>query len=377
MSTEAIRDVASRSEALSGAAGSATIGFDGFIDSIVRVVGGFAADRSPVHFASKREFGQRLVDLEGRNSSFELTEVTTKIGGNAPITAHALARLGLDVACIGMLGRPRIHSQFAAMDPRATLHSFAEPTETLALEFDDGKVLLAGGTALEAADWATVRDAVGLDRLADLYRHADVVGFANWGELQHATEIWEGIEQQVLPLADPTRRRVVVFDLADPTKRERNLDLLLALVGRLSAHHETIVSLNRNEAMAIARQLGLKAEGSLETLGTALHAAVHADTLIVRDPFEALAWKAHAVSRTETFHNPAPRVSTGGGDNFNAGYCFARLAGFETLPALVVAAAVAGLYVTRGDSPTRPELIDFLHERARLGDAAPPMEAAQ
>src|SRR5690606_23097653 len=111
--------------------------------------------------------------------------------------------------------------------------------------------------------------------------------------LQHATDIWEGIEQQVLPLADAGKRRIVFFDLADPTKRERSFDRLLALIGRLTEANETIVSLNRNEALAIMRQLGLTADESLQSLGTALRAAVRVDTLIVRDPFEALAFRGH------------------------------------------------------------------------------------
>lgn len=350
--------------ATDGVAGVATIGFDGFIDTIVRVVRSFSAGRAPVPFHSKREFGQQLVDLGASNASFELVEVATKIGGNAPITANALGRLGIAVNCLGMLGRPEVNPVFRTMDANCTLHSFAEPTQTTALEFDDGKVLLAGSEKLRAADWARVRDAIGLDVLIDIYRSSDIIGFANWGELEQATDIWEGVEREVLPHAEPGKRRIVFFDLADPTNRDRDVRQVLGLIERLSAGNETVLCLNRNEAQAVALQLGGEAGGRLEEQGAFIYAAIAVDTLVVRDPHNALAWTPAGVVKASTFFMPEPRVSTGGGDNFNAGYCFARLAGLRVEVALEVAAAVAALYVASGESPTRRDVVDFLERQS-------------
>ena len=357
--------------------GTATLGFDGFIDSIVRVVRGFAPDREPLHFRSKREFGDKIIDLGAHNASFELTDVATKIGGNGPNTAHALGRLGLRVNCIGMLGHPRLDSVFAAMDANCTLHSFADPTHTTAIEFDDGKVLLARSDLLRRLDWSSVRDVIGLDRLVALYGGSDIIGFTNWGELEHATEIWEGVEREILSAADPLRRRIVFFDLADPTRRDRDIGRVLALIGRLSAGNETVLCLNRNEAHALARQLAIAASADFEQAGAAIREAVGVDTLVIRDPHVAMAWTGAGFAKTATFHTPAPLISTGSGDNFNAGYCFARLAGFDTRAALVVASAVAGLYVATGRSPTRGEVVDFLRTAAAAGGRARIAEAAQ
>lgn len=365
MDFELIDRVAQKMEEAAGfVGGTATVGFDGFTDSIVRVVRGLAGDRSPLHFRSKREFGEMIIDLGPHNSSFDLTAVATKIGGNAPNSAHALGRLGIPVNCVGMLGRPEIHGLFRAMDPNCTLHSFADPAQTTALEFDDGKVLLAESEMIRTLDWPMVRDRIGLEKLASLYRTSDVLGFANWGEIEHASDIWEGIEREVLPQADPERRRIVFFDLADPTKRDRDIDRLLALIARLSANHETILCLNRNEALAIARHCAVAPTTDLEVLGAGIYAALSVDTLVVRDPRVAMAWTAKGYSSIATFYSPSPRLSTGGGDNFNAGYCFARLIGLDTRASLAVAAAVAGFYVTTGNSPTRDDVIAFLREKA-------------
>ena len=343
----------------------------------MRVVQRIGADRAPLHFESKRAFGEKIVELGSRNASFDLTEVAAKIGGNGPNTAHALGRLGLRVDCIGMLGHPRVHDLFAKMDANCSLHSFADPTQTTALEFDDGKVMLAGSALLRTVDWPMIRDLIGLDKLIELYAQSDIVGFVNWGEIEHATEIWEGVERDVFPKADPKKCRIAFFDLADPTKRDRNFDRLTALIGRLSANHETVLCLNRNEAQAVARHLSIEPASRPEDLGAAIYAAITVDTLVIRDPHTAMAWTNNGLAEAGTFHVPLPRLSTGGGDNFNAGYCFARLAGLDVRPSLVVASAVAGLYVATGESPTRDQVIDFLKRKAVPDHAGHVPEAAQ
>lgn len=377
MDFDLITEVAEKLEILAVVEGSAAVGFDGFTDEIVRVVRGVSPDRVPLHFESKRAFGEKIVELDASNASFDLTEVAIKIGGNAPNTAHALGRLGLQVDCIGMLGYPRVQDLFAAMDTNCALHSFAEPTRTTALEFDDGKVLLASSALLDTVDWPMVRDRIGIERFIDIYRQSDILGFVNWGEISLATEIWEGIEREVLAKADPQKSRLVVFDLSDPTKRDRDFDRLVALIGRLSDGHETILCLNRNEARAVARQLSIEPGSRPEELGAAIYAAITVDTLVIRDPHSAMAWTSKGLSKASTFYVPAPRLSTGGGDNFNAGYCFARLAGLDTQSSLVVASAVAGLYVTTGGSPSRSDVVAFLRQQSAAGRSARLVEAAQ
>lgn len=377
MDVALIIEVSEKLEALSFAEGSVTVGFDGFTDTIVRVVEGVGADGALDHFQSKRAFGEKLVELGSRNASFELTEIATKIGGNGPNTAHAFGRLGLRVDCIGMLGHPRLNDVFARMDANCTLHSFAEPTRTTALEFDDGKILLAGSRVLHTADWPMVRDTIGLETLIALFAESDIIGFVNWGEIEHATEIWEGVERDVLPYAEPHKSRIAFFDLADPTKRDRDFDRLAALIARLSTHHETVLCLNRNEAQAVARHLSIEPASHIEELGAAIYAAIVVDTLVIRDPRMAMAWTSNGLASVGTFHVPLPRLSTGGGDNFNAGYCFARLAGLDVRASLVVASAVAGLYVVNGESPTRDELIAFLKQEAVATGTSEMPEAAQ
>lgn len=355
---------------MAAAGKSMTIGFDGFVDTIVRIVRERDGNGRPLHFRHKSDFGHHLVDRAAHNSSFELTEITTKIGGNMPITAHALGRLGVQVRCIGMSGYPAPHSLFSAMDANCALYGFAEPTLSTALEFDDGKVLLAKGETLGTIGWAQVKNAVGLETLVALYRDADAIGFANWGEIEHATDIWEGIEGEVLESArQGSSPPIAMFDLADCSRRTADdFAKLSELIGRLSSRYETILCLNRNEVLELHRMLrGTDHAADVEFAGAALFAALDVHTLIVRHPRAAIAWTNGGVVTAETSYVEHPLLSTGGGDNFNAGFCFARLSGLDTEPALMIASAVAGFYVTAGDSPTPPQLAAFLRNWAASG----------
>lgn len=64
----------------------------------------------------------------------------------------------------------------------------------------------------------------------------------------------------------------------------------------------------------------------------------------------------------DTFFCKEPTILTGGGDNFNAGYCFSRICDFDLFQSLVVANAVSGYYVRTGISPDVDKLIEFLYQ---------------
>ncbi|NJO01528.1 MAG: hypothetical protein HC880_07420 [Bacteroidia bacterium] len=55
-----------------------------------------------------------------------------------------------------------------------------------------------------------------------------------------------------------------------------------------------------------------------------------------------------------------PRISTGGGDNLNAGFCFGQLLGFSLPESLLLGMATSGAYVASGESPDIPALVAYL-----------------
>ena len=55
----------------------------------------------------------------------------------------------------------------------------------------------------------------------------------------------------------------------------------------------------------------------------------------------------------------APKLSTGAGDNFNAGFSVGQLAQLPVEQALCVGTATSGFYVRNAGSPSLEELADF------------------
>src|SRR5690606_20117978 len=137
-------------------------------------------------------------------------------GGSGPSMALALARLGMQVTCVGTLGAPRLHPVFQALEEAGVeTISLGPPAHTDALEFLDGKLMLGKLTPLAAVDWPTVAEAVGRRRLVQLARDCHLIAQLNWTMLPHLTSIWEAWRQEMAPLA----RGVFFVDLADPAKR--------------------------------------------------------------------------------------------------------------------------------------------------------------
>eukprot|EP00038_Savillea_parva_P022598 m.38047 g.38047 ORF g.38047 m.38047 type:complete len:169 (+) comp5611_c0_seq1:75-581(+) len=71
----------------------------------------------------------------------------------------------------------------------------------------------------------------------------------------------------------------------------------------------------------------------------------------------ATATDSHAVAG---YFTAKPMLTTGGGDNFNAGLLSALLLGCKLETALRVAGATTGYYVRHGNSPSLDDIVGFL-----------------
>ncbi|MDE0840144.1 MAG: hypothetical protein OSB41_13975, partial [Kiritimatiellae bacterium] len=107
------------------------VGFDGFVDEIIRVV-----DRrhDPDHFdaiPSMVEFAERIGAAAGLSANIEMVPVQVKLGGNGPILANALMTQGHAVHYMGSIGAPDIHSVFKQFAKScASVVSLTDPAHT-------------------------------------------------------------------------------------------------------------------------------------------------------------------------------------------------------------------------------------------------------
>lgn len=344
----------------------AIIGLDGFIDKIQQPVKTQDQTGSS-YFSSLESFGQRIKEASDQSAQIELHTNTIKLGGNAPIFANALAGLGVSNTCLGTFGLPEIHPVFLRIHDGCDIISLGNAAETNALEFEDGKLILSELSAFADLDWARVKKGLDLNHLGRQISKAGLIGLVDWCNLRHASDIWQGfLEELVKPHVDQHPR--FFFDLADPSKKSvEDVNQVIGIINRFSAYGKVTLGVNENECLQLARFLGLEVKISDEKerllkLGRLLFDFMNIDQLVIH-PIDG----CYIISYSDTNYLDGrvvqhPKVSTGGGDNFNAGFCFGLLNGFDTLQCMVLAMAGSGAYVQNGESPDPEALRHYLEQ---------------
>ncbi len=343
---------------------TAFVGLDGFVDEILHVVDKRESAEKYLRLATITEFAERLGAAAGRSTNVELVSQLTKLGGNGPIMANALATLGLKVTYLGILGYPNLHPVFAEFAKRAEVHSIAEPGYTDALEFEDGKIMLGKHQSLKQMNWENIKTRFGRDKFAAKFAGSDLVGFVNWTMLTYMSEIWSSVLIEICPDLKPPRRKLFI-DLADPEKRTgediaRALELILAF----QKYFDVILGLNEKEGYEIAANLGLNvgehSAGGLLELCKEIHSRIKVDTIVIHPTAYALACGPDGTATVQGPFTPKPKITTGAGDHFNSGFCLGKLLGLSTERCLLTGVTTSGHYVRTGQSPNLADLAAML-----------------
>ncbi|MCX6254098.1 MAG: PfkB family carbohydrate kinase, partial [Bacteroidia bacterium] len=184
----------------------------------------------------------------------------------------------------------------------------------------------------------------------------------NWSEIENSSQIWKGFLDDILPGILKTGPKPFFFtDFSDCSRKSKQeIQYAIYLLGRFRNYFRVILSLNQNEAALIARALDLKENVSDEEFTKELFKDSNSDVLVIHRTNDALAYDEVTYAKCDTFFCKEPKILTGGGDNFNAGFCYAQLHDFNLFQSLLVANAVAGSYVKTGTSPDVDKLIEFL-----------------
>jgi sugar/nucleoside kinase (ribokinase family) len=345
------------------------VGFDGFIDSLYRVIrdhkGGV---KNP--YVDIPEFGREILSRAGRSGGFELSRQDVRAGGNAPLMSAGLSALGVATTCVGALGPPPgIDPAFDPLrEAGCELFSAAPAALTNALEFDDGKLMLNDSRAFEGLDWSSVARTVGARRLGGLAQGSDLIALVGWANMPQATDLWRGLLEEALPAGNPGTPKKIFVDLADISRAGApELLELAALLRRYRSRGAVALGLNENEALKLAERLGLGLGAvPLEELTRKLYAALGLDLLVIHPRAGACVVDLEGVRSVPGRLVEKPLLSTGGGDHFNAGFCYGWLLGLPPVAAARLGVLVSSLYVERGRSPKLADL-KALPESAEVG----------
>lgn len=344
----------------------AVMGLDGFVDQILHVVETREDADNYTRMKTLQEFGEKISKAAGLSTSVEFVPIKSKLGGNGPIMSNALSAYGLDITYIGALGEPAIDPVFNPMLEHSKLISIANPGLTDAVEFLDGKLIIGKRHSLKEVNWEKLKRYVGLDNLISLIDESNLLGLENWTMLPYMTQIWKGILSEVVPNLKSSEKKLIFFDLADPENRLKE-DVLeaLSVIQEFSSKFNVILGLNLKEATEIGDILEISdgfSKVSLETLTTEIAKRLNIYCLVVHPVKEAAAVCEGKYYHTMGPYEPEPKLTTGAGDNFNAGFCLGQVLKLSPKDSLILGTATSGYYVRNAESPTLEKVINFLYD---------------
>jgi hypothetical protein len=348
------------------------VGLDGFVDKIVAPVEkrhGLGDQFDAV--STIAEMGAKISAAAGKSANIELFPRFEKLGGNGPIMANAMLALGMEVRYIGALGSPSINPVFEEFASKTKAITLCEPGITTALEFKDGKLMLGNTLSLESIDFATIIEKCGEGEFLDLISHADLISVVNWTMIPKMTAVLVELVDKVLPNLPPRDTRSFFFDLADPAKRSSSdINEVLQVISRFQAHAEVTLGLNYNEGLQVCDVLGLesgsKSEADLKSMATEIRRKLGISTIVLHPVESAACATKDGVFWSEGPFCENPKITTGAGDHFNAGFCSARLSGFSPLTSLALATCTSGHYVRTAQSPSTSQVIELLKANAQI-----------
>jgi len=348
---------------------SAFVGLDGFVDEILHAVDKRESAEIYQRLPTIAKLAERLAAAAGKSANLELVTQMTKLGGNGPIMANALASFGLRVTYLGLLGHPNLHPVFHDFARRAEVYSIADPGTTDALEFEDGKIMVGKHSSLKQMTWENIQARFGREKFAAKFGGSDLVGFVNWTMLPYMSDLWQALLREVCPGLKKDPRRLLFFDLADPEKRTRE-DILRALdlIGQFEQYFNVVLGLNEKEAHEIGAAFGLRPKtagpDSLAELGLQIAGKLKSGTLVIHPVTCALAISGGKVEMVNGPYVVKPLITTGAGDHFNSGFCLGKLLGLDNSMSLLIGVTTSGHYVRTGQSPSVAEVAAMMSDPA-------------
>ena len=350
---------------------SGLCGFDGFIDTFVRL-------QTPDSMA---EFGPKVAAAAGIAASYSVRHLGDKFGGNGPLFAAALNDIHagkIDVTYIGAMGRSEVLPiyQEALRGKTKRLYTLAQPAHTTCLEFTDGKVMLCDMAACAEVTWERVLECVGQSVLDTELKAAAFISAVNWGKLPHAGPIWSNLAARLAELGRPAKEIFFFMDLAEfETRSLADRKDLLNRLPAITSQCQTLLSFNLKEAWQMAEVFGGAYHGrkdadSVAELAAFLRSRIAVDRIIIH-PNDGAA----CASAVGTVYVPGPfcrqpLISTGAGDNFGAGCLAAALQGFDDAEILLAGNCASGHFVRSGRSAAFADMVKLLDSWANgtLGD---------
>ncbi len=324
-----------------------SVGFDGFVDYLIHPVKTRKDEKTCEYFPTIDQFGEKITSLAGRSGNIELIMEKTDFGGCGPHYANGLANMGIGCTCVGAMGYPEKNSVFN-LNPNCKTISISEPGYSYLFEFGDGKVIMSDIEKISQLRWSDLIERISVDELVEIFDDADIITLVNWSYLVHFHEIYEKFLETVMPRLKKRDRKIYI-DIADCAKRQpEEIKAGLKMFGRYSQFAPTYLGLNKSEAM-VMHSILCEGEynGSLPT-ARAIKEFSGINTVVIHPVDSSAAVYDGGEIEVAGILCEKPKKTTGGGDNFNSGFCAGLLGDLDIKSCLISGMTTSYLYVKNG-----------------------------
>jgi len=338
-------------------------GFDGFVDEIIHVVDKREDSQHFNRIETIEAFSKRIASYSGLSGNIELVPMQIKLGGNGPIYANMLLTQGHKMVYMGALGEGEVHPVFRDFtDKCERVISMVEPAHTDALEFLDGKLMLGKMNKLEDVSWGKLLSFISQAELEQLLQKTRLIACNNWtmlGKLNTVLLGFASIFQNMKTKPD------LFIDLADPAKRTSE-DIAEVLEILTHMHTNVILSMNLNESSIIASVLGI-IEDEVVKRAEKIRSRLNLAAVVIHPVDGAAVATKDESAWIKGPYTPSPKLTTGAGDNFNAGFSHAWMYNLKPSECCATGVSTSGYYVRNGYSPDKKQLLQFMKTWADAG----------
>lgn len=334
-------------------------GFDGFVDLVIRPVKTRQDENNCTYFPTIDQFGDKISSLAGRSGNIELIVTATDFGGCGPHYMNGLANMDVKCTCIGAMGYPEKNAVFS-LNPNCETISISEPGYSYVFEFGDGKVIMSDIEKISKLRWNDLIERISVDEMVKIFDTADIITLVNWSYLVHFHEIYEKFLETVMPRLSKKDRKIYI-DIADCAKRApEEIKSALKMFGRYSEYAPTYLGLNKSEAMVMHSVLcDGEYAGSLPT-ARAIKEFSGIGTVVIHPVDSSAAVYDGGEVEVQGIVCENPKKTTGGGDNFNSGFCAGLLADLDVKSCLISGMTTSFLYVKNGKCNSFDDIADTM-----------------
>ncbi|WP_336023614.1 hypothetical protein [Halobellus salinisoli] len=348
--------------------GNVVFGFDGFVDSVQRMVDTRRDPESYTPIRTLDSLADRFRASADENSSIAIEWVNdgTRLGGHTSHLTRFYGGIGYDPTLVGTFGTPP-RETFQTEFGEYEMVSIGEPGETHAVEFDDGKCMLIEPGSYLRFDWESFSERISPTALAERIDGTDLFGIGYWTVMPRLPAIIDGIREEVWPmLSDPPEE--VLFDPGDIRQLpDEQIQPGIEALERLASVTSLTVSANRVETLALADMLTTDDPGrSFTSAVTTVYDHVDVTRFVGHNVDFSVSVSDAGTARVDVPKVAEPEITTSAGDHFNAGLSLGLLQGLDDPASLVLGNAVANHFVRTGSPPAFDEIVDVVHEYEEL-----------